>query len=785
MSGQAGYRQCGKKGPEMAGAVILLVLLFIILGCRNAWGTDSRVWFQETDGRWRFEAAEDGKEVCDTWKQCGQAWYHIDPLGERDIGWRQIHGYWYFFCPEEGERHGRMMTGWQWIDGYCYYLAENAGWEGAMYAGTETPDGYLVDESGRWVDERGNVQFVQGKGILTGKESIRQERRSGGKVTAGGGGGGSGHSDRGQERPEPFTPPGTGQGETSKPFVPPGTGQGEEFEPSLPPGAGQVDSFKPCTPSDADREEETGHPLPPEDGQGEDGEASQSPQSPELSTPSEAVRVEIHGGQTPPPASSDTVAVDWKISFIEQGHMENRIFKTQTGSSPEGTELIVDFPEMILGTDGYYYEALVSSPYTILLSGAGLQKYYIEYQKKGQAAPDPDPDARARASLEEWLMIAAEADRKITGVVPSSQQLVTDSKEASDQRIKNLVSAVDDARRHEIYLIAKGEPPNSLAASLSFPELTGISEQQVDSFSIEGELYYVVRIAFEKKYETDSCSHAFTVCDYVEAGCLTNGHETVCCSKCGLEETVILPAAGHRDQDEDGICDICFEAADGIGQPEPFHYDIGDVQAREIGGHVYLFSCIDDDYEDGLDNSLQSALFLCQSIIRSDAISGTGQVKKLSFGNNNNYKYSDVRRWLNSHAEDALFGTAGTYTGISAAYKGSTQKGDFDQFDASALTGYDKPFQLMEDRIFLLSVEEAVKYRDFLWKFGGSEENNPQTQYSAYSRGYYLRTPQYEGEDEFQYGKGIYAVDLSGRICAVPVSSQDIGIRPAFTLPQQ
>ena len=59
----------------------------------------------------------------------------------------------------------------------------------------------------------------------------------------------------------------------------------------------------------------------------------------------------------------------------------------------------------------------------------------------------------------------------------------------------------------------------------------------------------------------------------------------------------------------------------------------------------------------------------------------------------------------------------------------------------------------MEDQMFILSMEEAVKYRDVLWKFNGSSQNNPQSQYSAYSKGYYLRTPQYGGEDVFQYGK--------------------------------
>ena len=98
----------------------------------------------------------------------------------------------------------------------------------------------------------------------------------------------------------------------------------------------------------------------------------------------------------------------------------------------------------------------------------------------------------------------------------------------------------------------------------------------------------------------------------------------------------------------------------------------------------------------------------------------------------------------------------------------------------------EKPFQLLEDEIFILSVEEAIQYREYLWRFGGSEENNQETQYSAYSHGYYLRTPQYKGENGFEYGLGIYVVDFSGSIHPVSVSSTDnIGIRPVIAIRQQ
>ena len=52
--------------------------------------------------------------------------------------------------------------------------------EGEMWSGEVTPDGYIVDGSGRWTDAQGIVQFLEGKGILTFKQSHAQSRFSSG-----------------------------------------------------------------------------------------------------------------------------------------------------------------------------------------------------------------------------------------------------------------------------------------------------------------------------------------------------------------------------------------------------------------------------------------------------------------------------------------------------------------------------------------------------------------------------------------------------------------------------
>ena len=49
-----------------------------------------------------------------------------------------------------------------------------------------------------------------------------------------------------------------------------------------------------------------------------------------------------------------------------------------------------------------------------------------------------------------------------------------------------------------------------------------------------------------------------------------------------------------------------YELAD--EEPEAVHYSVGDVQVRTIGNKIYLFRCIDEDYEDALDNSQKTAL---------------------------------------------------------------------------------------------------------------------------------------------------------------------------------
>lgn len=738
----------------------------LIVSCLSQ-STSYGAWI-ENNSAWQYQ---EGEETVKGWGLIENEWYFFGPYGDMVTGWQKVADKWYFFNPISNGTKGKMLTGWQWIDGYCYYFTEMkdaSHVEGEMWSGEVTPDGYIVDGSGRWTDAQGIVQFLEGKGILTFKQSHAQSRFSSGG--SGGGGGTNSHPDNPEPRPD-IKP---------EPDVKP------EPEPATPSEAKKLYTYTIRYMDIIDRTM-----LYMVTGQAEENERIEidqiniegytihGGQKESFSVSTDGLTVNIYYDPITPASPSEAVKIDWSIYFIEQDNPDNQIFKAQTGKTEEGREIIIDFPETILGTDGYYYYALVSSPYAITVSGTGRQKYYIEYER-GDKEEEEDPEHEAAEKLKDWQRIVALADEKITGYrIPEEQyqSLISGDLYASNERIKNMVSMVQDADPHEIYIIGLNHIPNTLIIGQTFPDVINISSLEMGSLDIGGQKYTMLRIGFTRSYDKKTCVHDYELTDYVPCSCTAPGYGSVQCRKCGSTESIILPSSGHTDLNHDGICEVCFKQIEG-NDPEPVHYNIGDIQARRIKGKIYLFRCIDEDYG-------KKALFLCDSTIRSDIDSSAATVKKLTFGSNNNYKYSYIRTWLNDNADD-LFGAEATLIGTNVAYQGATGDGSYEQFNENELIALEKPFQLLEDEIFILSVEEAIQYREYLWRFGGSEENNQETQYSAYSRGYYLRTPQYKGENGFEYGPGIYVVDFSGSIHPVSVSSTDnIGIRPVIAIRQQ
>ena len=749
--------------------VLAAALIVLCLSQSTSYGA----WI-ENNSAWQYQ---EGEETVKGWGLIENEWYFFGPYGDMVTGWQKVADKWYFFNPISNGTKGKMLTGWQWIDGYCYYFTEMkdaSHVEGEMWSGEVTPDGYIVDGSGRWTDAQGIVQFLEGKGILTFKQSHAQSRFSSGG--SGGGGGTNSHPDNPEPEPEP----------EPRPDIKPEPDVKPEPEPATPSEAKKLYTYTIRYMDIIDRTM-----LYMVTGQAEENERIEidqiniegytihGGQKESFSVSTDGLTVNIYYDPITPASPSEAVKIDWSIYFIEQDNPDNQIFKAQTGKTEEGREIIIDFPETILGTDGYYYYALVSSPYAITVSGTGRQKYYIEYER-GDKEEEEDPEHEAAEKLKDWQRIAALADEKITGYrIPEEQyqSLISGDLYASNERIKNMVSMVQDADPHEIYIIGLNHIPNTLIIGQTFPDVINISSLEMGSLDIGGQKYTMLRIGFTRSYDKKTCVHDYELTDYVPCSCTAPGYGSVQCRKCGSTESIILPSSGHTDLNHDGICEVCFKQIEG-NDPEPVHYNIGDVQARRIKGKIYLFRCIDEDYG-------KKALFLCDSTIRSDIDSSAATVKKLTFGSNNNYKYSYIRTWLNDNADD-LFGAEATLIGTNVAYQGATGDGSYEQFNENELIALEKPFQLLEDEIFILSVEEAIQYREYLWRFGGSEENNQETQYSAYSRGYYLRTPQYKGENGFEYGPGIYVVDFSGSIHPVSVSITDnIGIRPVIAIRQQ
>ena len=188
---------------------------------------------------------------------------------------------------------------------------------------------------------------------------------------------------------------------------------------------------------------------------------------------------------------------------------------------------------------------------------------------------------------------------------------------------------------------------------------------------------------------------------------------------------------------------------------------------------------MDDDYSTNHSDGQKYALFLCEAVIRSDVDSTDSKREIITFGKTNNYKVSDARKWLSESGKTSEKDLAFVNTGVNSAFFGETEEGTFMEFSDTELMKQELPVQVVMDQWFLLSLEEALKYRDLLWEVSGGE--------SPYSRGYWLRTPAFMAgsSGEFIYGDWEYAVDLErGCICPVEVSDGGIGLRPAYCLPQ-
>lgn len=117
------------------------------------------------------------------WKRNDRGWWYEEANGAYPTdAWRLINGKWYYF-----DAIGYMAES-RWIGNYY------VGADGAMLAGTWTPDGYYVDASGKWVEGlRHPVPVVEA-------EPVRRVGSGGNRSTGRSGGGGGGSRSGGRRR---------------------------------------------------------------------------------------------------------------------------------------------------------------------------------------------------------------------------------------------------------------------------------------------------------------------------------------------------------------------------------------------------------------------------------------------------------------------------------------------------------------------------------------------------------------------------------------------------------
>lgn len=424
--------------------------------------------------------------------------------------------------------------------------------------------------------------------------------------------------------------------------------------------------------------------------------------------------------------------VSYVVEFLDESDRNRRIFSRQEGGGVEGSSVSVAFPERIAGADGWFWEATMESPQTFLLYGFGTQKFDITYKKTDQPSRKDEPE---RDVISGWFQTAWLADCAITGQDPDIEKipdLTVKNRSENNSRIKSLLSIIQDDTWHYFYMIGKDYFPETLIVGQD-PRFrySAVREKEV---RMENHVYNIVKVG-------------------------------VC--------RISPPDGGTGSEDMGG------------GSGGSNWYEGASLDAQ-IGNHVYRFTCVDEDYSVNGDHR-KAALFLCDSVIRSDIDRKADTFVTFSFGENNNYKDSDVRKWLLQNGNKTGYELLTVPVGTDTAYTGGTKAGTFEQLSERGLKSYDIGFQLTEDNIFCLSLEEALKYRKFLWKFGESSDNNPKGQLSPYSAGYYLRTPFYKEENGgFCYSEDVYVVDLvNGNIHTAKTGSETYGLRPAFVLPQE
>ena len=485
---------------------------------------------------------------------------------------------------------------------------------------------------------------------------------------------------------------------------------------------------------------------------------------------------------------SEAEKINWTIRFVDRETHNVTLAADRSGKIAPGGDITVNFLSRVI-KDGEIWECLAESPLKITVHGPGACIYYIEYVNTGSVQQDEDPYQAERDLLDHYLATAKEWEAEITGeavnYIPETRFFITDQA-ANNQRLQTIATRISDVSEYVFYGIGKNFEPNGMGITSYLGDAAVYSKSLEEVIEMEEDIYYVVRFTVQRAYHPDNCSHNWELTRENAGAASSCGFETWACLKCGSEME-------------------CYIGTSGQG-----HWQPGDVQVREIDGQVYMFQCIDQNYSDRTENHRQSALFLCTSVIPSnigsiyhyeeqpdgtyDYVFQPGPI--VNFGMTNDYKFSNIRSWLED-SRDNFDDAEEISIGVDNSYMGSTASGRFSKLNDDGLRGNYIGNQKLTGNLFILSVDEALKYKDYLWKFDGSAADNPETQYSAYSKAYWLRNPMGTAADYAQTGQ-VYVVDLvNGNIHSQTVKPKagsgvdeelsitgTVGVRPAFAVPQ-
>jgi len=278
----------------------------------------------------------------------------------------------------------------------------------------------------------------------------------------------------------------------------------------------------------------------------------------------------------------------------------------------------------------------------------------------------------------------------------------------------------------------------------------------------------------EIKLETHSThTHSYTEKITKEPTCTETGEKTYTCD-CGDSYTEEISATGHHF--EDGTCIDCGEK-----DPDAFEkIKIGDTETRVIAGQTLEFICIDEAYVDATGKEV-GALFIAK-----DFISGS----ELSMGTDHQSDF--VKDWASNTARTELNGSNSDLTDLLAvnttitkAYSNIKSGGTTINYDMQTIdlygTASDYDASETLDRVFILSLEEAIKYNKV--NIGGKEISvmwdlncDGTVEFKSGSKGrygYFLRTP-----IASKYNNSAYEIDYRGSV--MTANTNLYGIRPCY-----